>query len=102
VTRLWGEGAWTHDPDVALDAVHEARFLKLDVAKAAALLGWEPVTDFPQALAATMAWYAAAHREAAFNARAFTLGQIVAYEQAAAAKAVAWARPAAEGQRPLV
>ncbi|MNT69867.1 hypothetical protein D3C72_2082110 [compost metagenome] len=73
--------------------------MKNDPAKAAALLDWEPVTDFAGAMEATMAWYAAHHRDALFEARAFTLGQIDAFERAAIERQAAWARLAV-GDRP--
>lgn len=94
----WGSGAWTPEPDARADALHEAHFLKLDVAKAAALLGWEPVLGFGDAIEATMAWYAANHRDPAFDARRFTLDQIAAYEARAQRQGAAWApTPGREG-----
>lgn len=101
VVAHWGTGSWRHDPASASDALHEANFLKLDVSKATAALGWEPITDFAQAIETTMAWYAAHHHDAAFDARAFTLAQIDAYVQAAAARQVAWAIEPPQSEQPL-
>lgn len=53
----WGDGAdWTRDDSVQ---PHEARYLKLDISKACAELGWEPRWDLAEALASIVAWHRA-------------------------------------------
>lgn len=91
--EYWGKGEWASvsegiDPSGQL---HEAQSLKLDTTKAAGLLRWEPVYDVTSALRVTVDWYAAYHREPAFDARRFTLEQIAAYEQEAMLQGRAWA-----------
>jgi CDP-glucose 4,6-dehydratase len=55
----WGSGRWEdrHDPA----APHEAGLLRLDVAKAEALLGWKPRWRFEETLRRTVEWYRAFH-----------------------------------------
>ncbi len=51
---LWGEGAsWVRDPSVQ---PHEANFLKLDISKARAGLGWEPRWNLARALESIVDW----------------------------------------------
>jgi CDP-glucose 4,6-dehydratase len=53
----WGEGAgWTHDTSVQ---PHEARYLKLDISKARAGLGWGPRWSLGDALESIVAWHRA-------------------------------------------
>ena len=53
----WGAGAsWTHDATVQ---PHEARFLKLDISKARAGLGWSPRWSLADALGSIVAWHRA-------------------------------------------
>ncbi|MEI2783624.1 MAG: CDP-glucose 4,6-dehydratase [Candidatus Competibacter sp.] len=75
LTVLWGEGAsWIRDET---PHPHEARYLKLNCAKAAAKLDWRPRWSLDRALAETVAWYRAAYAKA--DMRAFTLAQIARY-----------------------
>ncbi|MFS0735463.1 CDP-glucose 4,6-dehydratase [Sphingomonas sp. 1P06PA] len=54
---LWGEGAsWEHDRSVQ---PHEARYLKLDISKARAGLGWQPQWTLAEALDSIVAWHRA-------------------------------------------
>jgi len=55
----WGAGSWDdqHDPH----ALHEAGLLRLDVAKAAARLGWGPRWHFAETFERTVTWYRAFH-----------------------------------------
>ena len=75
VRRRWGEGA----PSVVIEpsALHEAHYLKLDIAKADAGLGWRPVLDFPETVALTADWYKAYRPD---GARALVDAQIAAYQ----------------------
>ena len=57
LTRQWGsEARWEAD---AGDHPHEARFLKLDCARAHALLDWHPVLRVEQAIGWATDWYKA-------------------------------------------
>ncbi|WP_097062943.1 CDP-glucose 4,6-dehydratase [Sphingomonas guangdongensis] len=54
---LWGAGAdWTRDPSVQ---PHEANYLKLDISKARAGLGWQPHWTLSAALESIVAWHRA-------------------------------------------
>jgi CDP-glucose 4,6-dehydratase len=56
--KHWGKGRWEH---LAItDAPHEAHYLKLDCAKARAMLGWKPVLTLEEAIVLTVVWYRAA------------------------------------------
>lgn len=75
LAALWGAGArWTVTGE---PQPHEARFLKLDCAKAKARLGWRPRLGFDAALDRTVAWYRA-HAEGR-DMGAVTLSQIADY-----------------------
>ena len=52
----WPELRWELDP-AAAHAVHEARFLYLDSAKARQMLDWQPRWRLPAALTQTARWY---------------------------------------------
>lgn len=53
----WGESAaWAHDESVQ---PHEARYLKLDISRARAELGWEPRWDLGRALESIVTWHRA-------------------------------------------
>jgi CDP-glucose 4,6-dehydratase len=85
VVQCWGSGRWEHRPPTEAaprDRLHEDAFLKLDITKAATLLGWEPVLTPRQAVAETVAWYRQRDREGpAFDARAACRRQIAAYRE---------------------
>lgn len=91
LVAFWGDGAW-HTPELGASQPHEAHFLKLDTTKATNLLGWRPVYDLETTLRAVSDWYAAFYRASDFDARAFTLSQIEAYERQATMDGLAWAR----------
>lgn len=76
VRERWGEGA----PAVKIEAspLKEANFLKLDVAKADAGLGWRPELSFAETVALTTDWYKA-HGADPARAAALVLEQIAAY-----------------------
>ena len=61
---------------------HEARYLKLDSSQARARLGWRPGLDLEATLQSIVDWYREL-REGA-DMRALTLGQIEAFQYAAA------------------
>ena len=80
-------GSWTdrHDPQ----APHEAGLLNLATDKARRLLGWRPVWDFGESVAATVRWYRMIQEKA--DAAATTVAQINAYSERARELSVAWA-----------
>lgn len=72
LATLWGEGArWHHDGNLH---PHEAHYLKLNCAKAAAKLGWRPRWSLEQALTETVSWYQAAYT--GMDMHAFSLAQL--------------------------
>jgi len=56
ILQDWGSGTWKgvsqHET-----APHEARYLKLDIAKSISKLGWKPVYDVDEAIQKTVEWY---------------------------------------------
>jgi len=78
----WREGAsWQQD---TAEHPHEAHYLKLDISKAGARLGWHPCLRLDQALQLTVDW--AQCRLQGGDLRAFTLTQIQNYQQLAVAQ----------------
>lgn len=76
LARSWGDGAsWKKD---AAAHPHEAHYLKLDVSRAKACLGWQPVLPLDPALDWAVAWYRAF--QAGNDLRRKTLTQIEQYE----------------------
>lgn len=72
----WGEGArWQSVSD---GGPHEANFLKLDISKARARLGWAPTWQLRQALHQIISWHRAWLNGA--DMRAFSLEQITAFQ----------------------
>jgi len=61
---------------------HEARYLKLDSSKARARLGWRPGLDLEATLESIVDWYSQLRGDG--DMRAVTLGQIEAFQYAAA------------------
>lgn len=88
ILRHWpGEWMDCSDPQ----AVHEAGRLNLATDKAFHLLGWHPVWPFAATVAETIVWYREAHgRPGAVAAQ--TQAQLAAYESAARAQQLPWAR----------
>lgn len=77
LTRVWGEGAaWELDSAVY---PHEDHFLKLDCAKAKALLDWQPSMTLPMILDWIVEWYQGYQRQG--DMRDVTLQQIRRYEE---------------------
>ena len=55
MAALWGNGAsWSHDQS---EQPHEARYLKLDISKAGAELGWHPRWSLDEALSEIVSWH---------------------------------------------
>lgn len=74
--RCWGHGA-KHTIDNG-EHPHEATWLKLDCEKANTVLGWQPRTDFAEAMELTSVWYKAwANGD---DLRTVTLDQIHSFE----------------------
>jgi CDP-glucose 4,6-dehydratase len=74
--ELWGQSAqWRIDSH---PQPHEAHYLKLDISKAKAELGWSPRWNLEHSLQKTIEWYQA--YAAGGNMREFTLAQIRSYE----------------------
>jgi len=72
----WGDAArWHYDER---EQPHEARYLKLDISKARAELGWRPRWNLEQALDRIVEWHRAWRTGG--DARALCLAQIAAYE----------------------
>jgi CDP-glucose 4,6-dehydratase len=75
LARRWGAGAsWRRDPG---EHPHEASYLKLDISKAGARLGWRPRWDLATALERIVAWHQAWRSGA--DMRALCLEQIDQY-----------------------
>jgi CDP-glucose 4,6-dehydratase len=74
----WGNGAqWSRDAGFH---PHEARFLKLDIAKAREQLGWEPRWTLARTLESIVAWHKA--WIAGADMRAHSLAEISSYQAA--------------------
>lgn len=74
--KLWGSGAqWRIDVN---PQPHEAHYLKLDISKAKARLGWVPRWNLELALQNTVEWYRAYTNN--YDMRTFSLDQIKSYE----------------------
>jgi len=86
--RHW-PGEWTDGSKPG--SVHEATLLSLSIEKAGPWLQWQPSWNFAEAVEHTTKWYYECHVRRNPGMRAFTLGQIDAYVQAALAKGLPWA-----------
>jgi CDP-glucose 4,6-dehydratase len=76
IAGLWSDDAkWSRASD---DALHEAHYLKLDISKARARLGWHPRVNLAQSIRLIIDWTKALKSNA--DMREFTLKQIRAYE----------------------
>jgi CDP-glucose 4,6-dehydratase len=80
-------GSWVDRRDP--NALHETGLLNLAIDKAEQLLGWKPIWNFEQAVAATAEWYRASGQGA--GVIGCTNAQIRAYSDAAREASVAWA-----------
>lgn len=80
ISTLWGDGAsWEMDQGIH---PHEARLLKLDIAKARSRLGWLPKMRLSLALEWVVEWYKAYQEKK--DLREITLAQIARYENLSA------------------
>ena len=81
VLIAWGKGSWSDlSHNAKWDVLHEAAFLKLDITKAASLLGWMPRWTVQEAIQRTVAWYRQRRAEQS-DLRKLCLEQIAAYEK---------------------
>jgi CDP-glucose 4,6-dehydratase len=87
VIAEWGEGSWV-GPEPGTAAVHEARFLKLDCAKAADVLRWFPAWSAADALRETTSWYRRLHEGE--SAETLTAECLADYVAAARSSHIAW------------
>ncbi len=78
VCREWGSGRWIDASKELEKQVHEATFLKLDVAKAISRLGWRPVYSLDETVRNTIAWYNNYYRKG-IDSYEFSLNQIEEY-----------------------
>jgi CDP-glucose 4,6-dehydratase len=72
----WGAGEWRDESEPG--APHEATLLRLEIDRAASVLGWRPRWNVETAIAQTMDWYKAVSRGESSLARC--LDQIAVYE----------------------
>jgi CDP-glucose 4,6-dehydratase len=56
ILKAWRSGTWKGVSQLE-NAPHEARYLKLDIAKSITRLGWKPVYDIDEAIQKTIDWY---------------------------------------------
>ena len=84
IQSAWGDGAPSFQFGQAGDQPHEANLLRLDIAKASSLLGWQPKLTIEDTVAWTVDWYRS-HQASPANARAITERQIDDYSGKAAA-----------------
>jgi CDP-glucose 4,6-dehydratase len=76
LAKFWGRSAnWEAQPG---NHPHEAHYLRLDISKARANLGWSPVISIEQALLLTAEW--AQKVASGGDARSITLCQIHSYQ----------------------
>lgn len=77
MAQLWGKDAqWTTDHGAH---PHEAHYLKLDISKARARLGWQPALRLQDGLRLIVDW--SQHHAAGADMRSVTLAQIGHYQQ---------------------
>lgn len=90
VVAEWGSGKWIGPhASTGAPAVHEARFLKLDVSKAVDLLGWRPIWGASEAIRQTVRWHRG-FSDGQPEAEQLTQGCIRDYLAAARAAGVGW------------
>ncbi len=75
LVNSWGKGAsWQQDGGIH---PHEANYLKLDISKAKARLGWQPIWNLTHSLGKIVEWHQAFSTQK--NMRHITLNQIMEY-----------------------
>ncbi len=88
IRSAWGEGAPDFRFGQAGDQPHEANLLRLDIAKAASLLGWQPILGIEDTVAWTVDWYRR-YQATPAEARTVTERQIDDYSDRAGSRAAA-------------
>ena len=83
-------GRWEDKSDP--QAVHEANWLHLTTDKASALLGWQPVWTFAEAIQHTVSWYRESATLPPEKLHALTCQQIDDYVRRAIAARVVWSQ----------
>jgi CDP-glucose 4,6-dehydratase len=83
IQTAWGEGAPSFSFGQVGDQPHEANLLRLDISKAASLLGWQPLLNIEETVAWTVDWYRGYQANPA-HARTITERQIEDYSGKAA------------------
>lgn len=86
---LWGSGSWRHNPDVRPH--QETGVLRLNWDKAANRLGWRPVYDWREALAATVEWFKQYQQQPQADFYPLCASQIEAYTSRAQRLGLPWA-----------
>jgi len=76
IVHEWGAGTWESNHQA--NNLHEAGFLKLDIAKSVTKLGWKPVYGIDEAIHKTIEWYKTKDTRAE-DMYKFSLGQIESY-----------------------
>jgi len=76
IVREWGTGTWEQTRPT--NKLHEAGFLKLDIAKSVTKLGWRPVYNIDKAIRKTVEWYRIDYARVE-DMYKFSLGQIESY-----------------------
>ena len=76
IVREWGAGKWESFRQNT--SLHEADFLKLDIAKSVTRLGWRPVYGIDEAIGKTVEWYRTDYAREE-NMYRFSIGQIESY-----------------------
>jgi CDP-glucose 4,6-dehydratase len=72
----WGVGKW--ESTTWNNNLHEADFLKLDIAKSVTRLGWKPIYGIDEAIRKTIEWYRTDY-DGVEDMYKFSLGQIETY-----------------------
>jgi len=88
IRHAWGEDAPTFALGQAAEGPHEANLLRLDIAKAASVLGWQPKLAIEDTVAWTVDWYRH-HQASPTQGRAITERQIEDYTALASMNAAA-------------
>lgn len=81
LVSAWGSGRWVPAGESSPNV--EAKSLRLSIDKAITRLGWRPRWGFEETVTRTVDWYSAFYNTPSESVRAHSLGDIVAYEQAA-------------------